>query len=79
MTGLTRADPDTITDAERVLMDDALQQFRFVRPGDRGIVEYPFRDATGRLVTVHYVWADRPGFVVGRALIQPNGHFAVEV
>ena len=36
MRNLTSADPDTIMDADRVAMDDALADFRFARPGNRG-------------------------------------------
>jgi hypothetical protein len=76
---LIAVDLGDLTDAERILMDDALRDFRLVRPGNKEVIEVPFRDSTRKLVTVHYVFADRPGLVVGRALVQPNGHFAVEI
>jgi hypothetical protein len=60
-------------------MDDAVAHFRFVRPGDRVLIERPMRDASGVLVEVHYIWADSPGRVVGKAVRQQNGHFAVEL
>lgn len=70
---------DEIAESERTLMDDALRDFRLVRPGDRKLVEIPFRDSSGTLVSVHYMFADRPGLIVGRALRQPNGHLAVQL
>jgi len=76
---LVRVELDDITDEERILMADALQDFRRVRPGNREVIEVPFRDSSGRLVTVHYVFADRLGLVVGRAVRQANGHLAVEL
>jgi hypothetical protein len=79
MSELIPVDLDAVTDAERVLMDDALRDFRLVRPGNREVIQVPFRDLSGRLVTVHYVFADRPGLVVGRAVRQPNGHLAVQL
>jgi hypothetical protein len=79
VSNLTPASLDTITDAERIAMDDALGDFRFVRPGNRVLVERPMRDANGALSEVHYVWADSPDRVVGKAVRQSDGHFAVEV
>jgi hypothetical protein len=76
---LIPVDPDNVTDEERLLMDEALRDFRHVRPGDREVIQVPFRDVSGRLVTVHYMFADRLGMVVGRALRQPNGHLAVQL
>jgi hypothetical protein len=70
---------DTITPVERALMDDALRDFRLVRPGERQVIEVPFRDSSGRLIAVHYVFAERLGMVQGRALIQADGHLAVQL
>ena len=78
MSKLTLSSPDTITDAERIAMDDALQDFRFVRPGGRMLIERPMRDSGGTLIEVHYVWAESPTHVVGKAVRQPDGHFAVD-
>lgn len=80
MSDLTPADPDSITPMERALMDDALRDFRLVRPGSRQVIEVPFRDSSrGKLIAVHYVFAGQLGKVQGRALIQPNGHLAVQL
>ena len=79
MSNQTPADPASITDAERLHLEDAAREFRFYRPGDRVVIERPMRDASGTLMEVHYLWADAPNRVVGRAVRQPNGHFAVEI
>jgi hypothetical protein len=77
---LTPADLGTITDAERLAMDDALRDFRFLRPGDRPLIQRPMRHSDGTLIEVHYVWADSPSrIVVGKAVRQPDGHLAVEL
>lgn len=78
-TNLTPADPDSITDVERLHLEDAAREFRFYLSGDRVVIERPMRDAGGTLIEVHYLWADAPNRVVGKAVRQPNGHFAVEI
>jgi hypothetical protein len=76
---LVRVETDDLTDEERALMADALHDFRLVMPGNREVFQVPFRDSKGRLVEVHYVFADRLGFPAGRAVRQPNGHLAVQL
>jgi hypothetical protein len=79
MTDLTPSDLENITERERIALNDAVREFRFYRPGDRMLIEKPMRDAAGTLREVQYVWADAPGRTVGKAVRQPDGHFAVEI
>jgi hypothetical protein len=67
-----------LTHTERDMMDYALGQFRFVRPGTRVIVEQPICDGAGRLVEVEYRWADNPERLAGKAKLNPDGQLQVE-
>jgi hypothetical protein len=60
---MVRVEPDDITDEERALMADALLDFRRVMPGKREVIQVPFRDLSGSLVTVQTDWA---GWWAGR-------------
>jgi len=72
-------DPDSITNTERLHLEDAAREFRFYRSGDPVVIERPMRDAGGTLIEVHYLRADAPNRVVGKVVRQPNGHYAVEI
>jgi hypothetical protein len=55
------ADPDTLTEEDHEVIQDALQVIRYHRPGKRKIVIVPMRNGRGEFVEAQFVWKDSPG------------------